>query len=361
MGRGSKGPRPYYETAGLLCSLRALMSLAPDIARTIRDGFDKHYRLFRETGARSKHRFENRDWPAVREASKARIQMYDQRVGEAVATLRERFPVVLRDESLWPEIKIAYIGLLHEHRQPECAETFYNSVACRVLDRRYYRHEYIFWRPAISTEHLDGSEPTYHCYYPMKEGLRATVRSILTSFDLVGPFQDLDRDVRNVIHSVREQYQGKWKASPNFQIQVLSSLFYRNKAAYLVGRAINGPETYPLVMPLLKDEKGAIYVDSLLMKPEHIGRVFSLARSYFMVDMEVPSAYVAFLQTILPSKPKAEFYTMLGLQKQGKTHFFRDFMEHIKHSTDTFVAGRPARRGSSWSSSRARRSPTSSR
>ena len=28
---------------------------------------------------------------------------------------------------------------------------------------------------------------------------------------------------------------------------------------------------------------------------------------------------------------------MLGLQKQGKTLFFRDLMEHMKHSTDTFV------------------------
>jgi isocitrate dehydrogenase kinase/phosphatase len=313
------------------------MTLALDIARTIRDGFDKHYRLFRETGAMAKQRFERGDWPAVREASKARIQMYDQRVTEAVDVLRERFPDAVRDESLWPEIKIAYIGLLHEHRQPECAETFYNSVACRVLTRRYYRNEYIFARPAISTEHLDGDEPTYHCYYPMKDGLRSTVLRILMSFGMSAPFQDLDRDVRNIVQAVREQFPGKWKVMPNFQIQVLTSLFYRNKAAYLVGRALNGPEIYPLVMPLLKDEKGAIYVDALLLKPENNGRVFSLARAYFMVDMEVPSAYVAFLQTILPSKPKAEFYTMIGLQKQGKTHFFRDLMEHMKHSTDTFV------------------------
>jgi isocitrate dehydrogenase kinase/phosphatase len=313
------------------------MTLASDIARTIRDGFDKHYRLFRETSAAAKQRFERGDWASVREASKGRIQMYDRRVNEAVAILREAFPVVVRDESLWPEIKIAYIGLLHEHRQPECAETFYNSVACRVLDRRYYRHEYIFWRPAISTEHLDGNEPTYHGYYPMKDGLRSTVHSILTSFGLASPFQDLDRDVRSIVHAVRDHFPGKWRVQPNFQIQVLSSLFYRNKAAYLVGRAINGTEVFPLVMPLLKDERGAIYVDALLLRPENIGRVFSLARAYFMVDMEVPSAYVAFLQTILPSKPKAEFYTMLGLQKQGKTHFFRDFMEHMKHSTDTFV------------------------
>jgi isocitrate dehydrogenase kinase/phosphatase len=93
----------------------------------------------------------------------------------------------------------------------------------------------------------------------------------------------------------------------------------------------------PFVVPLLKAEDGSIYADALLLKPENIGRVFSLARAYFMVDAEVPSAYVEFLKSVLPSKPKAELYTFLGLQKQGKTLFYRDLIEHMKHSTDTFV------------------------
>src|SRR5262249_55685606 len=96
-------------------------------------------------------------------------------------------------------------------------------------------------------------------------------------------------------------------------------------------------DEYPFVAPILRADDGSIYVDALLLKPENIGRVFSLARTYFIVDMEVPSAYVAFLKELLPSKPKAELYTMLGLQKQGKTLFFRDLIEHMKHSSDTFV------------------------
>ena len=95
------------------------MSSAPAIARTILDGFDKHYRLFREAGARARYRFVRGDWAGVVGASRARIQMYDQRVAEAVAVLRERFAEAVADESLWPEIKRAYIGLLHEHLQPE--------------------------------------------------------------------------------------------------------------------------------------------------------------------------------------------------------------------------------------------------
>jgi isocitrate dehydrogenase kinase/phosphatase len=321
-----------------------MSTTATGIARTILDGFDKHYRLFREASARAKYRFVRGAWAGGREAAKTRIQMYDLRVAEAVASLRERLPEAVGNESLWPAVKLEYIGLLHEHLQPECAETFYNSVACRVLDRRYYRNEYIFRRAAISTEHLEGEEPTYRCYYPARRGLRTTLREVLLGFGLASPFQDLERDVQRIVRATRAHFPGPWRLHENFQIQVLTSPFFRNKAAYVVGRAINGLSDFPFVVPLLRATDGAIYVDSLLLRPENIGRVFSLARSYFMVDMEVPSAYVAFLETVLPSKPRAELYTMLGLQKQGKTLFFRDLAQHMRHSTDTFVLA-PGTRG----------------
>jgi isocitrate dehydrogenase kinase/phosphatase len=320
------------------------VTVAGDIARTILDGFDKHYRLFRESGARAKYHFVRGWWASMREASVNRIQMYDRRVVEAVEVLHERFADVVRDETLWPEIKVAYIALLHEHRQPECAETFYNSVACRVLHRRYYRNDYIFRRPAISTEHLDGEEPTYKCFYPVKRGLRTTIRESLTGFHLGSPFEDLDRDVRRIIHAIRGRFPEPLRLHDNFQIQVLTSLFFRGRTAFAVGRAVNGTDVHPFVVPLRPTDDGKVFVDALLLKPENIGRVFSLARSYFMVDMEVPAAYVAFLQTMLPSKPKAELYTMLGLQKQGKTLFFRDLMEHMRHSSDRF-APPPGTRG----------------
>jgi isocitrate dehydrogenase kinase/phosphatase len=52
--------------------------------------------------------------------------------------------------------------------------------------------------------------------------------------------------------------------------------------------------------------------------------------------MEVPSAYVQFLRSLMPRKPRSEIYTVLGLQKQGKTLFYRDFLQHLKHSSDEF-------------------------
>ena len=64
--------------------------------------------------------------------------------------------------------------------------------------------------------------------------------------------------------------------------------------------------------------------------------LFSFARAYFMVDMEIPSAYVQFLRSLMPKKPRNEIYNALGLAKQGKTLFYRDFLQHLRHSTDKF-------------------------
>lgn len=314
------------------------------IARAILQGFDKHYRLFRELSAAAKDRFERAAWDEGRAAARERIKMYDRRVVEATQTILARYPQTEHDENLWRQVKLAFIGLLYEHRQPECAETFYNSVACRVLHRKYFHNEFIFWRPAISTEYLEGAAPTYRCFYPGQDGLRRTLLEILTGFGLKRPFEDLRRDVRYLLTALKEHFPGRWRMQPNFQFQVLGSLFFRNKGAYAVGRIINGAQQQPFVIPILHNERGRLYVDTLLLSEDDIAVLFSFARAYFMVDMEVPSAYVAFIKEIVPHKPVAEIYAMLGLQKQGKTIFYRDLHHHLKHSSDNFVVA-PGIRG----------------
>jgi isocitrate dehydrogenase kinase/phosphatase len=310
---------------------------AGEVARAILAGFDKHYRLFREASARAKQLFERADWPALRSLARERIQMYDQRVLEAVDEMRARFPDAERDESLWRAIKLAYIPLLHEHRQPECAETFYNSVACAVLHRRYYRNEFIFWRPAVATEHLEGDEPAYRSYYPLRKSLRRTLHAIVRGFGLANPWEDLHRDLRSVLRALRARFPRPARARPSLQIQVLGSLFFRNKAAYAVGKIINGSEEVPFAVPILQNERGELYLDALLLEADQLIILFSFARAYFFVDMEVPAAYVSFLRQLMPRKPRAEMYMCVGLAKQGKTMFYRDLFYHLKHSSDNFV------------------------
>ena len=63
------------------------------IAQALTDGFDRHYRLFRETTAAAKRRFEQADWHGQQRAQAQRIEYYDQRVDEAVARLRSDFNI----------------------------------------------------------------------------------------------------------------------------------------------------------------------------------------------------------------------------------------------------------------------------
>jgi isocitrate dehydrogenase kinase/phosphatase len=314
------------------------MGLAERIARAILDGFDARYRAFRQTAAEAKGRFERAEWDAVRAASRERIDHYDRRVNAVVRAIAEEYPSARVDETLWPQVKRAYIALLYDHRQPECAETFYNSVACRALDRTYYRNEYIFWRPAVSTEYADNDEPTYRCYYPTTQGFRRSLRSIIEDFGLRVPFEDLARDLRYVVRTLRAEFDLGGPREPNFHVQVLASLFYRNANAYIVGRVVNGNDLHPFAVAIRHvPQGGALHLDALLLSAAEVGRLFNVSRAYFTVDMQVPWATVRFLRSLMPAHTGAELYTAVGLQKQGKTMFYRDLQEHLKHSTDRFA------------------------
>jgi isocitrate dehydrogenase kinase/phosphatase len=312
---------------------------AYDIAKAMMDGFNRHYRLFRTESARAKHRFETADWHGQQRAQRERIEFYDLRVKECTMRLEKEFKAGQQPMEVWHQVKLHYIGLLVDHHQPELAETFFNSVTTKILHRTHFHNNFIFVRPAVSTEYIENEEPaarpTYRAYYPQRENLLETLQKVIEHFQLQRDFSDLQRDLRHVLGAMQGKLD-KVRLRANFQIQVLSSLFFRNKGAYVVGKIINGFNEVPFALPILHDEAGKLTIDAALFGEDDLQILFSFARAYFMVDMEIPSAYVQFLRSLMPRKPRAEIYNALGLAKQGKTLFYRDFLYHLKHSTDKF-------------------------
>ena len=313
--------------------------LARDIAHAMIDGFNRHYRLFRTESARAKHRFETCDWHGQQRAQRERIEFYDLRVRECQRRLAREFKAGEQPMEVWQQVKLHYIGLLVAHKQPELAETFFNSVTTKILHRSYFHNDFIFVRPAISTEYLETDDPraktTFRAFYPRPGELERAVADVLKSFDLRCRLEDAPRDIARVANALRREL-GDGRPRPNFQIQVLSSLFYRNKGAYLVGKIINGFKEVPFALPILHRTPGTVFVDAALFGEEDLLILFSFSRAYFMVDMEIPSAYVQFLRSLMPRKPRAEIYNALGLAKQGKNLFYRDLLWHLRHSTDQF-------------------------
>jgi isocitrate dehydrogenase kinase/phosphatase len=326
-------------------SVAAQQSLPHRIAATLLAGFDRHYALFRDCGRRARDAFERADWHASQALTRERIRFYDDRVQETTLAIEREFADAELAEDRWRAVKLAYTGMLLDHKQPELAETFFNSVSCKLLHHSYFHNEFIFFRPAISVELIEAEPPTYRSYYPAPGGLAAAFARALSDIQWSTPFADLSRDTAWIERAAIEHLGGSLPpAQANFQLQILGSPFYRNKAAYVVGKVVNGHVEYGFAIPVLHDANRELYVDTVVLDVARISQLFSLNRAYFLVDMEVPSAYVQFLRSIMPGKPRSELYTMLGLQKQGKTMFYRDLIHHLRHSADQFIVA-PGIRG----------------
>jgi isocitrate dehydrogenase kinase/phosphatase len=312
-----------------------MTNLAGDIANTIINGFDRHIHLFIEITKSAQQRFQRSQWSEVQKAAKARTTFYEQRVKEAYESIKQDYCIDSLDNTLWLQVKQNYIELLAEHLQPELAETFYNSVFCRLFERRYYHNDYIF---VESTAQRLDDRPTpiiYTSYKPEFKGLKETVCDIINAHTSTVPFKDLSADVDILIRAFRRKARKTRFKLEDLQFDILNFTFYRNKGAYLIGRVLSPAGETPFIVSVLNDEKEeGLYIDALLSKSEDMAVVFGFARAYFFVDCLHPYALVNFLQSLMPHKTKADLYSAIGFHKEGKTQFYRDFLNHLKSSDD---------------------------
>ena len=300
------------------------------IARAILEGFNRHYRLFRYVAQQAKPLYENGNWQTMRTRARERIDFYDQRVLEAVARIESEFDLASLDDderdALWQAVKQQYVTLLADHRQPECAETFFNSVCTKLLHRDYFRNQFIFVRPGVATDYMDSDPPSFRSYYPAA-GLRKTLRQIIIDVGLACGWDDVERDLRLMVRAVcdahrsGEAFRRPWHMEADCQIQILSSLFFRNKGAYVVGRVINGTRITPLAVPILRNSRGRSVPRYSALHDRPAGHAVLANRAYFLVDMEAPSAYVDFLQRCCRTRPRPSCTRWSGLQSRARRSF----------------------------------------
>ncbi len=309
-----------------------MIPLTHEIAHAILSGFNRHYQTFSYFTEGARKRFENCDWRSVQENSALRIQSYDEKVQDAAVLLKNRFGLKTLDDNIWHWVKDAYIELLQKHTQPELAESFFNSLFCTMFDRRYYNNHNIFVKTTIDPQRLYHAEE--HLNFSLKESPQQCFKDILRSLPLTRPvpISDtlLDQMVNALIGQIGDLHDGA-------KVDILKPLFFRNKAAYCIGRVTNNGQVFPLVLPILNEEDKGTYLDCLIANKKDAAVIFGFARAYFMVNTQYPGTIVHFLKTILPSKTASELYTCIGLQKHGKTLFYRDFLEHLSQTTDELI------------------------
>ncbi|MEI6895710.1 MAG: bifunctional isocitrate dehydrogenase kinase/phosphatase [Colwellia sp.] len=310
--------------------------LAFTIANSIIHGFERHVALFTEITQSARERFQQCQWQEVHRSARARTNFYDQRVKETIDSVKENFNITVFYSDLWLEIKVVYSDLLIDHKQPELAESFYNSVFCHLFERKYYYNDYIF---VESTAHrLDDQEAPkiYTSYRPKELGLKQTICDIIKSQKIDIPFENINRDLDSLISAFRRQAHKTRVKLADLQFDILNFTFYRNKGAYIIGRVLSPAGETPFIIAVLNNEKGGLYLDALLTTSKSMAVVFGFARAYFFVNCLHPYALVNFLQGLMPHKTKADLYSAIGFHKQGKTQFYRDFLDHLESSDDQF-------------------------
>lgn len=315
-------------------------TLATQVAGEIIAGFDRYLDDFREITQRAHTRYENRDWHGIQADSKRRLSLYKRQVPQIARKVRRLLGPDFQSLTAWMAIKASYAAAARERPAYEIAETFYNSVCRKVIGDIGADRGGMFVLDEHTRREYESQGNIYRTY--AWEGA-PTLRAAFDDLALPVAFEDRERDIVFILQRMEEEIFAEHPPGIQPRLDMVRSIFYRNKAAYLVGRFASGSRIYPFVLPVLHQERGA-FVDTLITDQDTVSIIFSFTRSYFLVEADYPSELVHFLKTILPLKPYSDLYNSIGYSKHGKTELYRHFLQHLEQTTDQFVVA-PGIRG----------------
>ncbi len=300
--------------------------------------FFAEYRLsFQELTLFAQEYFEAADWRAIQKLASERIDLYSEMVREASLVIIGSLEEKAYESDLWHQAKEYYTRLILQRTDPELAETFYNSVYCSVFKHRNIDNAHMFIRSSLGDHNVHSGEAIYSSYSLDEGGMIRMLSRMMDDYAFNIPWENKRRDLRNLLQYMKSTMPDAILADTETTIEIVKSVFFRNKAAYIVGRVHfeNGSE--PFVVAVQNNEKGAVYIDTALSKENDVSVVFSFTRSYFLVDINVPSEFIRFLHTLIPGKSIPELYSSIGFYKQAKAEFYRGFVDHLATSEDQFV------------------------
>lgn len=305
------------------------------IAQTILQGFDAQYGRFLEVTSGAQQRFEQADWHAVQQAMKNRIHLYDHHVGLVVEQLRCITNGQSTDAAFLLRVKEHYTRLLPDYPRFEIAESFFNSVYCRLFDHRSLTPERLFiFSSQPERRFRTIPRPLAKDFHP-DHGWGSLLMRVISDLPLRLRWQNKSRDIHYIIRHLTETLGTDNLAESH--LQVANELFYRNKAAWLVGKLITPSGTLPFLLPIHQTDDGELFIDTCLTTTAEASIVFGFARSYFMVYAPLPAALVEWLREILPGKTTAELYMAIGCQKHAKTESYREYLVYLQGCNEQFI------------------------
>ena len=315
------------------------------LAATVLHGFDEYRARFKQITSDASRRFRDAAWREAQQASAARINLYGEKVEGTLDRLQRTFAQeVLAHCETWREARGHYAQLISQRLDYELAETFFNSLFCSVFQHRHIRNDWMFvYSSREDAAHRSGIELCRRHY--VNGDWAGALAWALSEAPFESSFASLERDSQLGASLLEAQLPAAIWQAEDAQVELLNSVFYRNKGAYLVGRVLGGGEQVPLVLPVLHGEgygeqqggDPCLHLDTVLTETDEVSIIFSFTRAYFQVEVPVPGEFVGYLKQLMPHKPEGELYAAIGFFKHGKTEFFRALNQQVAKREEQFM------------------------
>lgn len=314
--------------------------LAARCAEIAQHAFFDYQARFNLITRRARDRFLKCDWAGSFADAAERLRSYNDVLDSLTNRIRKLMGVRLPEHSIWTGTKAVYSSLIASSPAWEIAETFFNSLTRRVfgtagVDQAIEFVDTDFDAPPASAR-IDLTNT-----YGGRSLSKLLCSALTDAFEKASWYDDLDKASR--LAAARIEATTGLKNGES-ELEVLSSVFYRGRGAYLVGRILPGGESpVPIALCLRHEHERGIILDALLQGDVDLALLFSFTRSYFRVAVSCPYRLVRYLQQLMPRKRLIDLYNAIGFHRHGKTEFYRDFLAHLRRSTDRFVVAEGAR------------------
>lgn len=313
--------------------------IAPWIADTVYAGYVEYIAAFQNLTRRAAANFTSRSWTSQDADAIKRLLVHTEIVQRTVAEVHPHLRTTPDRRGTWRTARTAYKRRITQRTDLELAETFFNSVTRRIFTTIGVDNDVeLRWFGASTLPRGLGRSEMFGTW-TRTGGSAAMVQSILESYDFGVPWVDLVGDARRAGARIDAFLLDSWDTLDLDGIDMLATVFYRNKGAYLVGRLRHLNRVTPIVFPIIHGD-GGIQIDTVLLTESQASRLFSFTRSYFFVETPKPAELVGFCKSMLPMKSISELYTSVGFHQHGKTTLYRSLYRHMQNSHDKIMRAR---------------------
>jgi isocitrate dehydrogenase kinase/phosphatase len=308
-------------------------------ADLVRRSFEAYRAQFLAITGRAESRFEKREWAAVLADAEERIDLYHHCLDIIEPQMRDLLAERVHDYGVWESTKSVYCKTYLATYHADMALIYFYSVMRRLFletgDSIEYSDDEI--RRSVKAEVAqDPNRPIRN--YPADSPEDVTpelIRQIVEDYRFQVACPNLDEDARLSAEMLRPELKNALRERRIDRIEMLKSAFFRNKAAYLIGRIVSGSVIVPLVLVLLNPPEGLV-IDGVLSQETDLSNIFSSARSNFHTNTSAYREVFEFLESIAPTRPKAYIYTSIGFIHPGKLQLVHELRNHLAKTHERF-------------------------